>query len=78
MSKSSVKLECPFTWDIDEQLLKNFEEKDESTIETDEESLLALISSFMITYVRAVKEDYQGALKNLEATDAIWKIVNDT
>ena len=65
-------LQCPFTWDIDEKLAKDYIEEDQPTIDVDEQPVLAFMNSVMISYIRTIKKDYIGAQNNLQKTNEIW------
>lgn len=69
-------LECPFTWQLDEKLSLAFDESQEQKIEPDEQPILALMDSIMITYFRTVKHDYDGAKVKIRETSDIWAKIN--
>ena len=72
MNFASKSLECLFTWQIDESLIRNFDETEELAIDVGEEPVLAFVQSVMLTFFRAKNGDYNAAkIKNVE-TNKIW------
>ena len=72
MSENRKSLECPFTWTLDENLALNLDEAAELYVDVDEEPVLALVNSIVLTYCQAIKGEHNAAkIKNKE-TEEIW------
>ena len=72
MSQHRKSLECPFTWELDENLTRNLDEVDELYVDVGEEPVLALVNSIMLTYCRTIKGEHNAAMIKNQETDEIW------
>ena len=72
MNSTSKSLECPFTWQLDESLVRHFDETEDMAVDVGEEPALAFVKSIMLTFFRTKNGDYNAAkIKNGE-TNEIW------
>ncbi|XP_008203168.1 uncharacterized protein LOC103315534 isoform X2 [Nasonia vitripennis] len=73
MGETHKSLECPFTWGIDEDLAREFDESQEIVVEVEEQPVLALVNSLSITYFLAVQKSHRDALNKLHESQEIFK-----
>ncbi|OXU24728.1 hypothetical protein TSAR_000089 [Trichomalopsis sarcophagae] len=70
----SPKFESPFTWEIDDEFVLNF---DESELATGEElPFFNFMHSIMAIFIYAIIGDYNAAKNNFSTMDDLWNLVD--
>lgn len=62
-------LECPFTWQINEELMSEFNESQELIIDFDEEPLFFCIDTMITAYLQAKNNCNEQAIQKMKVLD---------